>query len=110
VDRAKKALEGVLQQSLLAPLSGEFHERFLAMFHAPGDRDAAKALRACVRQMCEGAVQEVMVGFDHQVAAITGASLPEGPGGAGAGFAEAVEGVIEGLELRLKELEESISV
>jgi hypothetical protein len=72
-DRAKKVLEGVLQQALLAPLSGEFHDKFLAMYHAPGDRDAAKGLRTCVRQICENAVQEVLVAFDHQVDAIISA-------------------------------------
>ena len=113
--RAQAALEDVLQQTLLAPLAGEFHDKFLAMFHAPGDRGAAKALRACVRRICENAAQQVLVSFSQQVSAIANAAknlgrfpLPSGTNNSP--FVTEVEEKIQTIEEKLKELEQDLGV
>ncbi len=57
-------VRGVLQVTLMDTLVGEFHDKFNAMWNAPGDRDAAKAVRQCDRAHRETAakvINEVMV-------------------------------------------------
>lgn len=52
-------VRGALQVALIDTLVGEFHEKFNAMWNAPGDRDAAKALRQCDRTHRETAAKVV---------------------------------------------------
>jgi hypothetical protein len=51
------AVTSTLQSTLIDTLTGEFHEKFNAMWNAPGDRDAARALRQCDRTHRETAVK-----------------------------------------------------
>jgi len=51
------AVTSTLQSTLIDTLTGEFHEKFNAMWNAPGDRDAARALRQCDRTHRETALK-----------------------------------------------------
>ena len=58
------AVKGALHATLVDTLVGEFHEKFITMWHHPGDRAAARALRQCERMHRESAIkilQEVLV-------------------------------------------------
>jgi len=106
VDRAKAAIEAVLRQTLLDPLGGEFHEKFRVMFHAPGDRAAATALRACVRRICENAAQQVNVTFAQQVdiiarGAVSAGGAPDASDAGDSNFMSDLEAKLAALEEKL---------
>lgn len=101
-------VRGALQVALIDTLVGEFHEKFNAMWNAPGDRDAAKALRQCDRTHRETAakvVNEVLLSQLKLLAmAVTGTGKING-------YVDGniPESMISILESKVARLEEQIS-
>ena len=106
--RVKAAIEQVLRAELLAPLEGDFHEKFLAMWNAPGNREAAAALRACVRSLCEQAAQHVLATLDTQLGVLLSATaVPPSGTSVPADFLRSVGEQVLAIEGELDRLEGS---
>ncbi len=96
---------GALQVTLMDTLVGEFHEKFTVMWNAPGDRDAAKAVRQCDRTHRETAAKVVNEVLAAQLALLAKAvveTLKTG-GAGGAGVPDGVFSIIESKVARLEE-------
>ncbi len=97
-----------LQVTLMDTLTGEFHEKFNIMWNAPGDRDAARALRQCDRTHRENAlmvVNEVLVAQLTLLAKTMGEMLTR----SGTGGEDLPNGVLAIIESKVARIEEQIT-
>ncbi len=107
----QKVIDGVggaLKATLLETLVGEFHEKFNVMWNAPGDRDAAKAVRQCDRTHRETAVQVVNEVLASQLVLLAKAVM-ETMKKDGAGSNSLPDGVLSVIESKVARLEEQIT-
>ncbi len=96
-----------LQVTLIDTLVGEFHEKFTAMWNAPGDRDAAKAVRQCDRTHRETATKVVNEVLTSQLNLLVMA-IVEALRKGGMNEESVPEGVYAILESKISRLEEQV--
>ncbi len=89
-------------------LVGEFHEKFNVMWNAPGDRDAARALRQCDRTHREMAVQVVNEVLITQLTLLA-RTIAETAHRGGTGSEGVPESLMTSLESKIARLEEQIT-